>query len=84
MTKEGHRDTRVHIERGQERAADTAGVVERNAADAVPGTPNVEGPVDATRLDRMTCTCGEHERVFLAADARIWPVGEGQARGQAR
>jgi hypothetical protein len=43
VPKDGHRDARVNVERGQERAAGTAGVVERDAADAVADAPDVEG-----------------------------------------
>jgi hypothetical protein len=64
----------VDVERGQERTAGTAGVVERDAADAVASAPDIEGPVDVARLDRVTGTSREHERVMHAADARVWPV----------
>src|SRR5579859_5174876 len=69
VTEDGHRDTRVNVERGQERTTGTAGVVERNAADAVAGAPHIEGPVDVARFDRVTGTGCEHERVLPAADA---------------
>jgi len=74
LAKDGHRDARADVERRKEGAAGAAGVVERDAADAVPGTPNVECPIDIARLDRVARTGGEHERVFLSADARL-PVG---------
>jgi hypothetical protein len=73
VAKDGHRDARVNVERGQERAAGTASVVERDAANAVPGAPDVEGPVDVARLDRVTGPSREDERVLLAADARVSP-----------
>ena len=75
MSEYGHRDARVNIERGEQRPAGTAGVVKRDAADAVPGAPDIEGPVDVARLDRVTCPRGEDERVLLAADADAgaWP-----------
>ena len=52
VPEDDHRDTRVNVERGRERAAGTAGVVERDAADAVADAPDVEGAVDVARLDR--------------------------------
>src|SRR5690348_4157327 len=75
VPEDGHRDARMNVERGQERAAGTAGVVKRDAADPIAGAPDIEGPVDVARLDRVTSASGEHERVFLTADARAWPVG---------
>jgi hypothetical protein len=42
VPEDGHRDARVDVERGQERAAGTAGVVERDAADAVASAPDIE------------------------------------------
>ena len=75
VPEDDHRDARVNVERGQERAAGTAGVVERDAADAVADAPDVEGPVDVARLDRAAGASSEHERVPLAADTGVWPVG---------
>jgi len=49
--------------------------VEGDAADAVANGPDVEGPVDVARLDRAAGASSEHQRVPLAADARVWPVG---------
>lgn len=54
VPKDGHRDARVNVERGQERAAGTT--VERDAADAVASAPEVEGPVDVAGFDRTTGT----------------------------
>jgi hypothetical protein len=56
MPEDGHRDAWVNVERGQERAAGTAGVVERDAADPVASAPDVEGPVDVAGFDRATGT----------------------------
>jgi hypothetical protein len=85
VPEDGHRDARVNVERGRERAAGTTGVVERDGADAVADAPDVEGPVDVARLDRAAGASSEHERVPLAADIGVWPVGgAGLVRGQAR
>ena len=75
VPEDGHRDARVNVERGEERAAGAAGVVERDATDAIASAPDIEGPVDVAGFDRVTSASGEHERVLLAADARAWPVG---------
>jgi hypothetical protein len=45
MSGDGHGNARADVERGQKRAAGTASVVERDAASAVPGAPDVVYPV---------------------------------------
>jgi hypothetical protein len=51
----------VNVERGQERAAGTSGVAERDAADAISSAPDVERPVDVAGFDWVTGASGEHE-----------------------
>jgi hypothetical protein len=48
--------------------------VQRDPAYAVPRAPDIERPVDVSRLDRVTVSRGEHKPVFLAADAFPGPV----------
>jgi hypothetical protein len=52
VSEDAHGDARKQVERGQQRAAGPARVVNRDPADALPRAPEIKGPVDIPWLDR--------------------------------
>ena len=53
VPEDGHRDARVNVERGQQRAARPARVVNGDPPDTRAPAPDVERAVDVPRLDRL-------------------------------
>jgi hypothetical protein len=64
VPQDAHRDARVNIERGQERPASTASVVNPDTADPGLSAAGIEAAVDRSRLDRVASTSGEHRPVI--------------------
>ena len=77
MPENRHGDARVHVERGQPRAACPARVVDGDPPDSCALTAVLEAPVETARLDRAAVrvvnisVCGSPQ-MHLSGHASVW------------
>jgi hypothetical protein len=74
VPQDGHSHTRVYAERGQQRAAGSARVVNGDPANSVPLAPPVKVAVDVPWRVRQAVAGQECQRVRLSANAGVGPA----------